>query len=562
MPKKILRGAEARQALLRGVNQLADSVSATLGPGGRLVAIEQERGFPPFVTKDGVTVAREIDLPDPFEQIGARLVREAASRTVQTVGDGTTTATVLARALFSAAVKRIDAGGESPQRIRRDLAAAGEAAIAAIRAQATPCAPEDVSRVATVSANGDERIGALVAEAVNAVGEEGVITVEESREFDDKITLTHGLQFDSGYVTPAFVTNPQNSPRMEVHLTSPKGVLVLITNQELRFIKDWQPICEYALYRSMPLLIIADDYGSEATGSECIGTLVQAAHAGHLQSCCIRIPRARFQTEFALVEDVCAVTGAPWLGTETGLSTQKIAQSMPQEGDDGETAQQKSAATLTRYFGVVQSVTIGKSSTVIRALPSRSEAIEGQASRLRAQIAASDMGHVKDGLKRRLARLVSGVATIKVGGATEAERRERKDLFEDAMFAARAAVAGGIVPGGGVALIDAAEAVEDDLLRNAMYEPARKILQNAGFDDRNIGGFGHGLGWDVRAMKEPQSPLMELCRGDGLQQMLTSGIIDPANVVIEALRAAVSIACALLSIEDVVTIIPEVKHAD
>lgn len=540
MAKRILSGEQARAALLRGVNQLAGPVAATLGPGGRLVAIESSHHLPPHVTKDGVTVAREIDLSDQAEQVGARLVREAASKTVQAVGDGTTTATVLAQAILTSAFRRIDLGKESPQAIRRELQADCAAAIEHLRAATITCADGDVARVATVSANGDATIGNLVAEAVTSVGPDGIVTIEESREYADHLEVTHGLVFSSGYLSPGFVAHPESSPRMECHLSSSRGVLVIITTQELRLLPDFVPIAEYAIYRRMPVLIIADD-----AGDECVGSYVTNVQGGAISACIVRIPKERMQMADWLIPDLRAITGAPYLTDDSGLSTQTI---MQKDGREDEASWAKRAGRS--YFGVVESATISKTQTILKALESRSGVIATHVQGLRDAIEASDVPAVKDALRRRLARLVAGVATIKVGGDTEAERAERRDLFEDAMFAGRAAMSGGVLPGGGVPLAVASLGASATLAY-AMLEPARTILRNAGLDERNADLLRDGLGFNVRTA-EPGHTLVP-------HDLYRAGILDPAPVVIEALKAAVSIACVLLSIDSIVTIIPEEK---
>lgn len=546
MTRQIKSGNDARAALLNGINKLADAVSATLGPGGRLVLIESPHNMPPYPTKDGVTVAREIELEDPIENMGARLVRLAASRTVETVGDGTTTATVIARALFREAHTLV-AAGSSPQALKRDMERAAAVAEEAIRAMARviPAGDPDgvLARVATISANGDEETGRIVAEAVSRVGPEGVITVEESRDLSTSVETHDGLHFDSGWLSPGFVVDP---PPMEVTLTSTKGVLVMVTNQEIRFITDFLPMLEYAVWSSMPLLLIAD-----AVNEEPLGTMIQNNYASilaakdgklsGLRCCAVMTPRVLGGHRDALARDICAVSGAPYVTEDSGMSIRAISH-LPKE-------------KRGTYFGRVAAATISRERTILTATHDRAGAIFAQAAMIREEIEHSDSESAKKALRRRLARLVSGVVTIKVGGVTEAAASERRDLYEDAMFAARAAMAEGIVAGGGVALIDAiAHGKLRDLhgaapLMKAMRAPAEAILRNAGYDPALVSDFGRGKGCDVR------SGLVDVV------DMVKAGVIDPAKVVSEALRNAVSVAGVLLSTEVVMPYVREEKKA-
>lgn len=530
MPKIITSSEEARAKLLAGAQKLNAAVACTLGPGGRLVAIEREDNLPPYVTKDGVTVAREVHLTDPIEQIGARLVREAASRTVTTVGDGTTTSTVLATAILKRALELM-ATGVKPQTIKRYLQSAFEAAETALRAMAQPCTALQLAQVATVSANGDAEAGRIVAEAVGKVGTEGIVTVEEARDFKTTIEIHAGLSFSSGLPFFDFATDPR---RGECVLRDSRGVLVLITNQELRFRPDFMPMIEFALYMDMPLLVVADDISDEA-----LATMVKNLPSG-LRICPIKTPRERFTTADALIADLCAATGAPYLADARAKSIRALRDHVQHE------------ARGMKFFGLAESVVIGRERTIIRAHVSQEKGIVAHATALREEIATTEGEMPKEVLRRRLARLVSGVAVIKVGAPTEAAMRERKDLFEDAASAARAAMIGGIVPGGGWALADA-EIEVGGLLGDAMLTPAAQIVTNAGFErmpPTEITTLGYG--YDIRKAMDNPDDIRPV-------NMIEAGIIDPANVVIEALRNAVSVAISLLSTEAVISIAPEEK---
>jgi chaperonin GroEL len=484
MAKQIIYGEQSRQAILRGVNQLADAVKVTLGPKGRNVVLDKKFGSP-TITKDGVTVAKEIDLKDPLENMGAQMVREVASKTSDTAGDGTTTATVLAQAIYREGARNVVAGA-NPMELKRGIEKAVEAMTAEIKKMAKPVKGNMIAQVGMISANSDHTIGTIIAEAMEKVGKDGVITVEEAKTLETTLEVVEGMQFDRGYLSPYFVTDPE---RMEVVLENP---VILIHEKKISSMKDLLPVLEQVARLGRPLLIIAEDIEGEA-----LATLVVNKLRGTLHAAAVKAPGFGDRRK-AMLEDIAVLTGG--------------------------------------------------------------KAIEGRVKQIRMQVEETSSDYDREKLQERLAKLVGGVAVIKVGAATETEMKEKKARVEDAMHATKAAVEEGIVPGGGVALLRASKALdglklEGDqavgvaIIRRAIEEPCRWIATNAGHEGSIV----------VAKVKEGKGDEGFNAATDVYEDLVKAGVIDPAKVVRNALQNASSIASLLLTTEALVSEIPEDK---
>ena len=547
MAKRITYSEDARQAILRGVNKLADAVKVTLGPKGRNVVIEKKFGSP-TITKDGVTVAKEIELKDELENAGAQMVREVASKTSDIAGDGTTTATVLAQAIFREGVKNVTAGA-NPMDIKRGIDAASRVAVGAIEEMARPVEGKDIQHIGTISANNDEEIGSIIAQAMEKVGKDGVITVEEARGLDTILEVVEGMQFDRGYLSPYFVTDPE---RMEVVLENAK---VLIYEKKISSMKDLLPILEQVARGGKPLLIIAEDVEGEA-----LATLVVNKLRGTLNVAAVKAPGFGDRRK-AMLEDIAILTGGRLISEDIGLKLENV--KLEDLGDAKRIAIDKDNTTL-----VTDTDDKGKK-----------EQIAGRVKQIRTQVEDTTSDYDREKLQERLAKLVGGVAVIKVGAATETEMKEKKARVEDAMHATKAAVEEGIVPGGGVALLRAIDAVDaaiksgelrytievqgekkqisvkvtDDVrvganvIKRALEEPFRQIVINAGLEGsvklNDVRQKGGTFGFDAR--------------NEEIVDMMAAGIIDPAKVTKQALLNASSIAGLMLTTEALISEIKE-----
>ena len=456
MAKQIIYGEQSRQAILRGVNQLADAVKVTLGPKGRNVVLDKKFGSP-TITKDGVTVAKEIDLKDPLENMGAQMVREVASKTSDTAGDGTTTATVLAQAIYREGAKNVVAGA-NPMELKRGIEKAVEAIVDEIKKMSRPVTGNMVAQVGTISANSDATIGKIIAEAMDKVGKDGVITVEESKTLETSLDVVEGMQFDRGYLSAYFVTDPE---RMEVVLENP---VILIHEKKISSMKDLLPVLEQVARLGRPLLIIAEDVEGEA-----LATLVVNKLRGTLQAAAVKAPGFGDRRK-AMLEDIAILTGGRAITEDLGIKLENI---------------------KLEDLGKAKKVTIDKDNTTIVEGGGTTSAIEGRVKQIRAQVEDTTSDYDREKLQERLAKLVGGVAVIKVGAATETEMKEKKARVEDAMHATKAAVEEGIVPGGGVALLRGGKALDKlklegdqavglQIIRRAIEEPMRQIAMNAG----------------------------------------------------------------------------------
>lgn len=525
MAKQIVYGEQSRQAVLRGVNQLADAVKVTLGPKGRNVVLDKKFGSP-TITKDGVTVAKEIDLKDPLENMGAQMVREVASKTSDTAGDGTTTATVLAQAIYREGAKNVVAGA-NPMDIKRGIEKAVEAITAELKKMSKPVSGNMVAQVGTISANNDETIGKIIADAMDKVGKDGVITVEEAKSMETSLDVVEGMQFDRGYLSPYFVTDPE---RMEVVLENP---VILIHEKKISSMKDLLPVLEQVARLGRPLLIIAEDIEGEA-----LATLVVNKLRGTLQAAAVKAPGFGDRRK-AMLEDIAILTGGRAITEDLGIKLENI------KLDD---------------LGKAKKVTIDKDNTTIVEGAGSSNAIEGRVKQIRTQIEDTTSDYDREKLQERLAKLVGGVAVIKVGAATETEMKEKKARVEDAMHATKAAVEEGIVPGGGVALLRAGRVLNSlkldgdqrigvNLVARAIEEPMRWIATNAGFE-------GSIVVQKVREMKDEEGFNAQT---DKYENLVSAGVIDPTKVVRNALQNSSSIASLLLTTEALVSEIPEEK---
>src|SRR5688500_17153439 len=461
MAKQIIYGEQSRQAILRGVNQLANAVKVTLGPKGRNVVLDKKFGSP-TITKDGVTVAKEIDLKDPLENMGAQMVREVASKTSDTAGDGTTTATVLAQAIYREGAKNVVAGA-NPMELKRGIEKSVELIVEQIKKMARPVSGNTVAQVGMNSGNGDQTIGKIIAEAMDKVGKDGVITVEEAKTLETSLDVVEGMQFDRGYLSPYFVTDPE---RMEVVLENP---VVLIHEKKISSMKDLLPVLEQVARLGRPLLIIAEDIEGEA-----LATLVVNKLRGTLQAAAVKAPGFGDRRK-AMLEDIAILTGGKAITEDLGIKLENI---------------------KVEDLGKAKKITIDKDNTTIVEGAGTKQAIEGRVKQIRAQVEDTSSDYDREKLQERLAKLVGGVAVIKVGAATESEMKEKKARVEDAMHATKAAVEEGIVPGGGVALLRASSSALDaaakkladderlgvEIIRRACEEPIRWIAQNAGLE--------------------------------------------------------------------------------
>jgi chaperonin GroEL len=516
MAKQIVTGENSRQAILRGVNILADAVKITLGPKGRNAVIEKKFGAP-IITKDGVTVAKEIELQDPLENMGAQMVREVASKTSDVAGDGTTTATVLAQAIFREGVRTV-AAGASPMALKRGIDKAVEVAVAEIKRLSREVKGDMIAQVGTISANTDKQVGSIIAEAMKKVGKDGVITVEESKTMETTLEVVEGMQFDRGYLSPYFVTDPE---RMECIF---EDVRILIHEKKISSMKDLLPLLEQVAKLGKPLLIIAEDVEGEA-----LATLVVNKLRGTLQCAAVKAPGFGDRRK-AMLEDIAILTGGKAITEELGIKLENM---------------------KIEDLGSAKKVTIDKDNTTIVAGAGKTSEIEGRIKQLRTQIEETTSDYEKEKLQERLAKLVGGVAVIKVGAATETELKEKKARVEDAMHATRAAVEEGIVAGGGTALLRCLPALEklrlhDDeaigvnILKRALEEPLRQIAQNAGHEGALVLG-------RVRESKDENFGFNAETGEFG--DLVKAGVIDPAKVTRLALQNAASIVSLMLTTE-------------
>ncbi len=523
MAKQITYGEQSRQAILRGVNQLANAVKVTLGPKGRNVIIDRKFGSP-TITKDGVTVAKEIDLKDPIENMGAQMVREVASKTSDVAGDGTTTATVLAQAIYREGAKNVVAGA-NPMEIRRGIERAVEVVTAELKKMSKPVSGSMVAQVGTISANNDETIGTIIANAMDKVGKDGVITVEEAKTMETSLEVVEGMQFDRGYLSPYFVTDPD---RMEVVLENPR---ILIHEKKISSLKDLLPLLELVAKSGEPLLVVAEDLEGEA-----LATLVVNKLRGTLKVAAVKAPGFGDRRK-AMLEDMATLTNGKAITEDLGLKLENL--------------------TL-EDLGRAKKVTVDKDNTTIIEGAGTKKAIEGRVKQLRTQIDDTTSDYDREKLQERLAKLVGGVAVIKVGAATETEMKEKKARVEDAMHATKAAVEEGIVPGGGVALLRASRALSAlkldgeqqigiQIILRAVEEPLRWIASNAGQEGAVVVAKVKGLG--------PEEGFNAL--NDKYENLVTAGVIDPTKVVRTALQNAASIAALMLTTEALVSEIPD-----
>jgi chaperonin GroEL len=528
MAKQIVYAENSRQAILRGVNQLAEAVKVTLGPKGRNVVLEKKFGGP-SITKDGVTVAKEIELKDPLENMGAQMVREVASKTSDVAGDGTTTATILAQAIFREGVKAV-AAGANPMALKRGIEKAVEVAIEEVKKLSKEISGEMIAQVGTISANSDSTIGNIIAEAMKKVGKDGVITVEESKTMVTELVTVDGMQFDRGYLSAYFVTDAE---RMEAVLEDP---YILIHEKKISNMKDLLPVLEQIARSGKPLLIIAEEVDGEA-----LATLVVNKLRGTLNACAVKAPGFGDRRK-AMLEDIGILTGGKAVMEETGIKLEGV------RLDD---------------MGRAKRVTIDKDNTTIIDGGGAQKAIEGRIKQLRSQIDETTSDYDREKLQERLAKLAGGVAVIRVGAATETEMKEKKARVEDAMHATRAAVEEGIVPGGGVALLRASMALKSlkiagdeqigvDIVRRACEEPVRQIVINSGTEGAIV----------VGKIRESENPNFGYnAATDAFEDLVTAGVIDPTKVTRTALQNAASIASLMLTTEAMIADIPEKKSA-
>ncbi|HEX5816838.1 MAG TPA: chaperonin GroEL, partial [Methylomirabilota bacterium] len=531
MPKQLKFDEEARSALLRGVNIMAEAVKATLGPKGRNVVIDKKFGSP-TITKDGVTVAKEIELKDPYEDMGAQMLKEVASKTSDIAGDGTTTATVLAQAIFREGLKNVTAGA-NPMGLKRGIEAAVEAVTEELKKLSKSTKDKkEIAQVATIASNNDKTIGNLIAEAMEKVGKDGVITVEESKSADTILDVVEGMQFDRGYLSPYFVTDAE---RMEVVL---EDALILIHEKKISVMKDMLPLLEQVARSGKPFLIIAEDVEGEA-----LATLVVNKLRGTLHTCAVKAPGFGDRRK-AMLEDIAILTGGKAITEDLGIKLENI---------------------KLEDLGKAKKVVVDKDNTTIVEGAGKSSAIEGRIKQIRAQIDETTSDYDREKLQERLAKLAGGVAVIKVGAATETAMKEKKARVEDALNATRAAVEEGIVPGGGVSLLRASRAVEplakklegDErvgamIVRRALEEPIRQIVENAGLEGSVI----------VEKVKAETVPTRGFdADTNEFVDMVQSGIIDPTKVERVALQNAASVASLLLTTECLITDLPEEKPA-
>ena len=525
--KQIVYAENSRQAILRGVNQLADAVKVTLGPRGRNVVLEKKFGGP-TITKDGVTVAKEIELANPLENMGAQMVREVASKTSDIAGDGTTTATILAQSIFREGVKHV-AAGANPMALKRGIDKAVELVVKEIEKQAVKVTSDDkIAQVGTISANGDTEIGNTIAEAMKKVGKDGVITVEESKTMHTELQTVEGMQFDRGYLSPYFVSDPD---RMETVMENP---YILIHEKKISNMKDLLPLLEQIARSGSPLIIIAEEVEGEA-----LATLVVNKLRGTLNVCAVKAPGFGDRRK-AMLEDIGILTGGKAIMEETGIKLEGV---------------------RLEDLGRAKKIVVDKDNTTIIDGAGEAKGIEGRIKQLRTQIEETTSDYDREKLQERLAKLAGGVAVIKVGAATETEMKEKKARVEDALHATRAAVEEGIVAGGGVALLrasnalsslklDADEAIGVAIIRRACEEPVRQISGNAGFEGATI----------VEKIKANSDPKYGFNAATGVfEDLVAAGVIDPAKVTRSALQNSASISGLMLTTEAMICEIPEKK---
>jgi chaperonin GroEL len=527
--KQIIYSENSRQAILRGVNQLAEAVKVTLGPKGRNVVLEKKFGGP-TITKDGVTVAKEIELKDPLENMGAQMVREVASKTSDIAGDGTTTATILAQAIYREGVKSV-AAGANPMALKRGIERAVEVVVDEVKKLSQPVENnEKIAQVGTISANGDSTIGTTIAEAMQKVGKDGVITVEESKTMHTELQTVEGMQFDRGYLSPYFISD---ADRMECVL---EDAYILIHEKKISNMKDLLPVLEQIARSGKPLLIVAEEVEGEA-----LATLVVNKLRGTLNACAVKAPGFGDRRK-AMLDDIAVLTGGKSIMEETGIKLEGV------RLDD---------------LGRAKRIVVDKDNTTIVEGAGKESAIQGRIKQLRAQIEETTSDYDREKLQERLAKLAGGVAVIKVGAATETEMKEKKARVEDALHATRAAVEEGIVPGGGVALLRAAEALKSlklegdeqigvEIIRRACEEPVRQITGNAGIEGAIViekvrGNPSANYGFNAATLQ--------------YEDMVKAGVIDPTKVTRSALQNASSIAALMLTTEAMVCEIPEKKQA-
>jgi len=528
MAKEITYHGEARQQMLKGVNALADAVKVTLGPKGRNVVIDKKWGSP-TITKDGVTVAKEIELQDAVQNMGAQMVKEVASKTSDVAGDGTTTATVLAQSMFREGIKNVTAGAD-PMDLKRGIELAVRAAVANLEKMSTPVTGKAIAQVGTVSANSDSTIGGIIAEAMEKVGKDGVITVEEAKSIETSLEVVEGMQFDRGYLSPYFVTDPD---RMECEL---ENAVILLHEKKISNMKDLLPVLEQTAKTGQPLLIIAEDIEGEA-----LATLVVNKLRGTLKVAAVKAPGFGDRRK-AMLEDIAILTGGKVISEDIGVKLENV---------------------TMQDLGSAKKIHIDKDNTTIVEGAGETKDIEGRVKQIRTQIEDTTSDYDREKLQERLAKMVGGVAVIKVGAATETEMKEKKARVEDAMHATKAAVEEGIVPGGGVALIRCIKAVESveadgdvlvgvNLVKRALEEPMRQIATNAGHEGSIV----------VNKVKDEDKDAFGFdAYSEEYGNMLDKGIIDPTKVVRHALENASSISSLMLTTEALISDIPEEEKA-
>jgi chaperonin GroEL len=527
MAKQIILGEEARKALLKGINQLADTVKATLGPRGRNIVLEKKFGSP-TITKDGVTVAKEIDLPDPLENMGAQMVKEVASKTSDIAGDGTTTATVLAQSIYTEGLKMV-AAGANPTLIKKGIDAGVEHVVADLKKMSQKVSGKMIAQVGSISANNDISIGEIIAEAMDKVGKDGVITVEEAKSLDTTMDMVEGMQFDRGYISAYFVTDAE---KMVVELENP---LILLNEKKISNLREMLPLLELIAKSGRPLVIVAEDIEGEA-----LATLVYNKIRGLLNVVAVKAPGFGDRRK-AMLEDIAILTGGKVISEELGVKLESVDLS---------------------WLGSAKKVTVDKDNTTIVEGGGKDDDIKGRINQIKRQIEDTTSDYDREKLQERLAKLSGGVAVIKVGAATETEMKEKKARVEDAMHATKAAVEEGIVPGGGVALLKCAQNLKKlkpggdmqfgiDILTKALEMPLKQIVNNAGFEGSIIAekvrsGRNKNYGFD--ALNEKYT------------DMIVAGIIDPTKVVRTALQNAASVAGLLLTTQGIVCELKEEKE--
>jgi chaperonin GroEL len=530
MAKQIIFDEEARAGILRGVTQLANAVKATMGPKGRNAIIEKKWG-PPTITKDGVTVAKEVELKDPWENIGAQLVKEVASKTSDVAGDGTTTATVLAQAIYREGVRNVTAGANAMD-LKRGIDRAVEAVVAQLKDLSKPCQSKaEISQVGTISANSDKTIGDLIAEAMEKVGKDGVITVEEAKTMETSLDVVEGMQFDRGYLSPYFITD---ADRMEAVL---QDAVVLIHEKKISAMRDLLPVLENVAKQGKPLLIVAEDVDGEA-----LATLVVNKLRGTLNVCAVKAPGFGDRRK-AMLEDIAVLTGGQVISEDLGLKLEN---------------------TRLEDLGTAKRIVITKDDTTVVEGSGKAADIKARVSQIRNQIEETTSDYDREKLQERLAKLVGGVAVLNVGAATEPEMKEKKARVEDALHATKAAVEEGIVPGGGVALLRCLEAIDKlsldedqrlgaNIVKRALEEPMRAICSNAGVEGSVVVG-------NVKEKKGETSYGFD-AQAEQYCDVVKAGIIDPTKVVRTALQNAASVSGLMLTTEVMISEIPEEKPA-